>query len=80
MNIAILIVGVMTRHFDAFRVIFAFSTKAHRIRHTSKPLYTNFHALYIKSTYPHLVFYLLEIFYCLYGAHSYIGGHACCNH
>ena len=28
-NIAILIVGVMTRHFDAFGVIFAFPPQAH---------------------------------------------------
>ena len=65
MNIAILIVGVMTRHFDAFGVIFAFPPQAHWIRHTSKPPYTKFHALYIKTTCPSSVFNLLEIFYCL---------------
>ena len=37
-------------NFDAFWVIFAFPTQAHWIRHTLKPLYTNFHNLYTKTT------------------------------
>ena len=53
-------------NFDAFNVTFRLPTVFHSIRHTLKPLCTNFHNCYIKPTCPKLVLIIWKKFSCLY--------------
>ena len=53
------------RHFDSIEAILQLVTIHHWIRHTSKPLYTNFYDLYTKATSTSLFDKISKIIPCL---------------